>query len=1356
MKLLFTPLSIFLLIIFFSFSGINLIAQQVINVAAGADLNAVKNNVRSLNDNMSEDIIVNLAGGNYFLTSTLNFDSADGATNGHRIIWKNANNERPVISGGVEITGWQNEGSGQGIIYASVPNGFRFRQLYVNNAKAKRATYLEDTWARGTFQASQKRFVINRNVGQNASIFDSLIEWNQIGNVEVNNVSTFVMRQTKIDRIELVSTDVIHVYIADPAAATLQNQNPPNYVYDIYFENAFEFIDEQGEWYLDEAANIVYYKRRTGETAGNVEVMAPAVERLIDIQNTNGLTFFGLTFQHSTWIYPSDGGFLGFQNMYVSQAGNLEIPAAIHIESSDKIQFERNVIRHTGGTGMMAFDNSLTDLNLIGNVFYETAAGGLQLGNDDKKGPRVGSEGLYQAVVQNNYFYNVGFEYSATVIFGTFPYQLDFKHNEMVNSLAMGLNLGWGWDSPDDLFYRPIVKYNKFQSICQVGTDASVYHTRNRSRGALISENWFDNTVKVVNLRRLGRFTNTVNDPKFGNLYLDNDALDNNFVRNAHTNFSDNGYGPQLQNKIHIFGASSSPNYIVDDLGASTVTQNNAGLTAEYADIVNYLNAGSIGGNNSPSDHVKAAYLVDDRDPVVTYTGSWTTESSGGVNRDNGGYLNTYTSTTVNGAELSLSFTGDGIEFIAPTNATQATVQIFIDNVLQTTLDLSGSDSYQDIQYTKSGLNTGPHTLRIIKTGGTKLQIDAFQVNQGTASSAVITTELFEDYEGLSGLPVSHSVILGAGNTADIQSFGNCGNHKLFINDASSSGSGQTIIDFSDIDGTAYVSFDITPNQTNSSIHFDLRSAGSPAVKVSIGSDGNIRYYEQGNNQVLQSYIADTIYRFQIVADNLTKKYSLEVNGNLVQNLDFNNTSLGSLDNLRVFSLGSSVGSLEFDNLIIKNEPIEPSEYFDIEDCLPGAYDYESSLTVPSSHIVTAPTGSSVGVVYSAICDNNSLVIDDNSSSSSTQVEIPFEGTSDIIEVQFTVEAGQTNSSTHFIISDNSNLAVIRAGLISNGKIRYYQNGGFTNWIDYDADTEYSIRIRANNSTKKYTLIVNGNQVEDLDFSNSSGGAISKFNIVSLGASVGEVRIDNVVLANEELNDLVFPSTVCAENCATFTTIEAEAYDDMLGVVVGNSGEGGQKILTTNGDWARYNNIDLTCASSISARVASLTSGGDIEVRLDGVSGTLIGTLSVGNTGSWQTWTTVSGNINSVTGVHDVYLVFTGGSGLLINLTWFEFSQSAAIAAKASIKSIDDELIDDKYTFVIYPNPSKNRLTIQLDKPNVKPIIISDLNGRVIDRIVNTTDLKIEVDVSHIPAGMYLLIFENQQGRFSRKIAIMK
>jgi arabinoxylan arabinofuranohydrolase len=72
--------------------------------------------------------------------------------------------------------------------------------------------------------------------------------------------------------------------------------------------------------------------------------------------------------------------------------------------------------------------------------------------------------------------------------------------------------------------------------------------------------------------------------------------------------------------------------------------------------------------------------------------------------------------------------------------------------------------------------------------------------------------------------------------------------------------------------------------------------------------------------------------------------------------------------------------------------------------------------------------------------------------------------------------------------------------------------------------------------------------------------------------------------------------------------------------------------------------------------VASETEGGNIEVRLDGPTGKLVGTCKVEETGGWQKWTTKSCSISGVTGVHDLFLRFTGGSGYLFNFSWWKFN----------------------------------------------------------------------------------------------------
>lgn len=93
-----------------------------------------------------------------------------------------------------------------------------------------------------------------------------------------------------------------------------------------------------------------------------------------------------------------------------------------------------------------------------------------------------------------------------------------------------------------------------------------------------------------------------------------------------------------------------------------------------------------------------------------------------------------------------------------------------------------------------------------------------------------------------------------------------------------------------------------------------------------------------------------------------------------------------------------------------------------------------------------------------------------------------------------------------------------------------------------------------------------------------------------------------------------------------------------------------------NGDYIKVKGVDFSKgASSFEARVASGSEGGTIEIRLGGPKGTLAGTCAVPGTGGWQTWKTVTCTVNGAAGIHDLFFVFTGDSGLLINFNWWKF-----------------------------------------------------------------------------------------------------
>ncbi|MFI6229510.1 glycoside hydrolase family 43 protein [Micromonospora echinospora] len=127
---------------------------------------------------------------------------------------------------------------------------------------------------------------------------------------------------------------------------------------------------------------------------------------------------------------------------------------------------------------------------------------------------------------------------------------------------------------------------------------------------------------------------------------------------------------------------------------------------------------------------------------------------------------------------------------------------------------------------------------------------------------------------------------------------------------------------------------------------------------------------------------------------------------------------------------------------------------------------------------------------------------------------------------------------------------------------------------------------------------------------------------------------------------------------------EAETIAWGSGIETEPSREGGMNVgWIENGDHIKVKGVAFgTGAASFSARVASATNGGRIEVRLDSAGGPVVGTCAVGGTGGWQNWTTTTCQVSGATGTRDLYLRFAGGSGHLFNVDWWQFGRGSASA----------------------------------------------------------------------------------------------
>jgi arabinoxylan arabinofuranohydrolase len=127
-------------------------------------------------------------------------------------------------------------------------------------------------------------------------------------------------------------------------------------------------------------------------------------------------------------------------------------------------------------------------------------------------------------------------------------------------------------------------------------------------------------------------------------------------------------------------------------------------------------------------------------------------------------------------------------------------------------------------------------------------------------------------------------------------------------------------------------------------------------------------------------------------------------------------------------------------------------------------------------------------------------------------------------------------------------------------------------------------------------------------------------------------------------------------NLNPYARVEAETMNAQSGIETEVASGGGMNLTSiSDGDWVRLRSVDFGTAGArtFSARVASATGGGAIEVRLTSATGMVVGTLPVPNTGGAQVWMSATTAVTGATGVKDLYLRFTGSG---FNVDSWEFA----------------------------------------------------------------------------------------------------
>ncbi|MDY3928072.1 MAG: hypothetical protein SOZ34_01775 [Clostridia bacterium] len=362
-------------------------------------IKAAQNAVRSVNSGMTGDIIVNIAEGTYYLDEMLDFETSDSGFNGYKIIYRGMGDEKPILSGGKIVTGFSKtayEG-----IYAAPLDNKSVMQMTVNGKRrylAKSASLVKgvldstgityDYNDPATDTLYDGFYLSKRDFGIYDNLQDVIFGWNRGYCANYINVKSVTEDPDNTDNliVTLNSPDWERYLdaVRNPSDPNWPNATYPKPEREFTIMNAFELLDEPGEFYYNKSEKKLYYMPYEYEDMNTAEVVVPVLDTLVCIDGNDiydkvsDIIFENLQFCDTKWDFSN--GFSESQSYNTSGNGLAPVMSrTVLVQRADSIEFTDNIFCNTGGTAI-DFYNGVTNSVISGNVFYDIGGTAISTG----------------------------------------------------------------------------------------------------------------------------------------------------------------------------------------------------------------------------------------------------------------------------------------------------------------------------------------------------------------------------------------------------------------------------------------------------------------------------------------------------------------------------------------------------------------------------------------------------------------------------------------------------------------------------------------------------------------------------------------------------------------------------------------------------------------------------------------------------------------------------------------------------------------------------------------------------------------------------------------------------------------
>lgn len=576
-------------------------------------LSRAKEAVRNC-DKTQGDIVVLIANGFYPVKDTIEFSSQDSGTDKCTIHYRAAKGAKPIFAGGEKLdTDWRVAHDvtwltdGLKAYKTPLKRNEKLRAIYVNGKRASMTSKTKkpkNGYGKYKVKKGQADWAWNSSTTTiyEGAVFDSTFlpaDTRNPQNIELESGSTWAKQLVCAQSLSKTEDGNTQVSLQMPYAALAQNLGwgtpySPSKANDV--SNVFEWLKNPGEFYFDQAAEMLYYIPNKEEDIYAAEVVIPTTDTILNVEGekpksdyVHDISFEGLSFAYTDWnLYELEGshGYASVQGSIVlTKFANINQhddiyrsydvpPAAIHLTSAKNVKFLDGEIRQTGYLGIH-LENDVSDCEVTGNYIGQTGGAGIVVGhpthvyeNDtnihqvnansagpDKEKFKNGTEAVPKNVtLTNNYLLeNCYFFPGNSPITSFFTYNLQVLHNFVYKCSYSGMSIGWGWcnfdgeegaDSqlpgvPTTTSKNNHVNYNRVEEICSLLQDAGGIYTLGRQGNDDWTE-YSEMSYNYINAKRKKQVANgskMINGfhPDEGSAYIKFDSnVVTNIIRNVY------------------------------------------------------------------------------------------------------------------------------------------------------------------------------------------------------------------------------------------------------------------------------------------------------------------------------------------------------------------------------------------------------------------------------------------------------------------------------------------------------------------------------------------------------------------------------------------------------------------------------------------------------------------------------------------------------------------------------------------------------------------------------------------------------------------------------------------------------